>query len=69
MDLVTELLQCREHNYTLLERAADEIERLQDRIAALEDALRELSDDWDCCNVSKAMREIARAALKGGDNV
>lgn len=33
----------------------------------LETALRELSEDWPCCNVSKAMREIARKTLDGKD--
>ena len=34
-----------------------------DRIEKLEAALRDLSDGWECCDVSKAMREIARKAL------
>jgi hypothetical protein len=39
-----------------------------DRIEKLEAALRELSTDWDCCNVSKAMRAIARQALEIEDD-
>lgn len=39
-----------------------------DRVEKLEAALRELSDDWPCCDVSKAMREIARKALDGKDD-
>jgi hypothetical protein len=39
-----------------------------DRIEKLEAALRELSTDWDCCNVSKAMRAIARQALEVEDD-
>ena len=35
-----------------------------DRIEKLEEALRELSTDWPCCDVSKAMRDIARKALE-----
>ena len=38
-----------------------------DRIEQLEAALRDLSDGWECCDVSKAMREIARKALEGKD--
>ena len=38
------------------------------RIEELEAALRELSTDWDCCNVSKAMRAIARQALEVEDD-
>ena len=33
----------------------------------LEAALRELSEDWPCCEVSTAMRAIARKALEGED--
>ena len=35
----------------------------RDRIEALEKALSELSYGWDCCAVSKQMKQIARAAL------
>ena len=38
------------------------------RIEKLEAALRELSTDWDCCNVSKTMRAIAREALEVEDD-
>ena len=41
------------------------IKEQDDRIEQLEAALRELSTDWPCCEVSKAMREIARTALEG----
>jgi len=51
----------RTETYEMLEAAADRIERL-------EAALRELSTDWDCCNVSKAMRAIARQALEVEDD-
>jgi predicted nucleic acid-binding Zn-ribbon protein len=33
----------------------------------LETALRELSDGWECCPVSQAMRRVAREALEGKD--
>lgn len=42
--------------------------RAADRIEKLEAALRELSTDWPCCDVSKAMRDIARKALEGKDD-
>ena len=42
-----------------------EIDRLKDRIEKLEAALRDLSDGWECCPVSQAMRTIARKALEG----
>ena len=45
--------------------AAAHIRKLEARIEQLEAALRELSTDWPCCEVSKAMREIASAALEG----
>ena len=34
------------------------------RIEKLEAALRDLSDGWECCPVSQAMRRVAREALK-----
>jgi len=49
-------------------RRDSEITRLKDRIEKLEAALRELSTDWPCCDVSKAMRDIARKALEGKDD-
>jgi len=36
----------------------------QKRIEKLEAALRDLSDGWECCPVSQAMRRVAREALK-----
>ena len=36
-----------------------------DRIEKLEAALRDLSDGWECCTVSQAMRRVARDALEG----
>jgi len=47
---------------------AAENQQFSDRIERLEAALRELSTDWDCCNVSKAMRAIARQALEVEDD-
>lgn len=44
-------------------RAKDWMNRATDHIEALEAALSELSDNWDCCAVSKQMKQIARAAL------
>jgi hypothetical protein len=38
-----------------------------DRIEKLTTALRDLSDGWDCCPVSQAMRRVAREALEGKD--
>ena len=34
----------------------------------LEAALRDLSDGWECCPVSQAMRRVAREALEGKDD-
>jgi hypothetical protein len=38
-----------------------------DRIEKLEAALLDLSDGWECCPVSQAMRRVARKALEGKD--
>jgi hypothetical protein len=38
-----------------------------DRILELEAALRDLSEGWECCPVSQAMRRVARKALEGKD--
>ena len=38
-----------------------------DHIEKLEAALRDLSDGWECCPVSQAMRRVARKALEGND--
>ena len=37
------------------------------RIEKLEAALRDLSDGWECCPVSQAMRRVARKALEKED--
>ena len=34
------------------------------RIEKLEAALRDLSDGWECCPVSQAMRRVARDAME-----
>ena len=39
------------------------IEEAADRIEKLEAALRDLSEGWECCPVSQAMRRVARNAL------
>ena len=39
------------------------VEIAANRIETLEAALRELSDGWECCPVSQAMRRVAREAL------
>jgi cell division protein FtsB len=52
----------------LLTEQNDEINRLRNRIEKLEAALRDLSDGWECCAVSKAMRSVARKALEGKDD-
>jgi chromosome segregation ATPase len=46
-----------------IEKLEAELHSCFHRIEELQAALRELSDDWPCCDVSKAMREIARKAL------
>jgi len=38
-----------------------------DHIEKLETALRDLSDGYECCPVSQAMRRVARKALEGKD--
>jgi demethoxyubiquinone hydroxylase (CLK1/Coq7/Cat5 family) len=44
------------------------IQQQVDRIEKLETALRELSDGYECCPVSQAMRAIAREALERKDD-
>jgi hypothetical protein len=39
-----------------------------DRIQKLEAALLDLSEGWECCPVSQAMRRVARKALEGKDD-
>jgi bacterioferritin (cytochrome b1) len=39
-----------------------------DHIEKLETALRDLSDGYECCPVSQAMRRVARKALEGKDD-
>jgi hypothetical protein len=38
-----------------------------DHIEKLEAVLRDLSDGWECCPVSQAMRRVARKALEKND--
>lgn len=38
------------------------------RIEKLEAALLDLSDGWECCPVSQAMRRVAREALEKKDD-
>jgi len=38
------------------------------RIEKLEAALLDLSEGWECCPVSQAMRRVARKALEGKDD-
>ena len=51
----------------LLTEQTAEIDRLKNRIEKLEAALRDLSDGWECCPVSQAMRRVAREALEEED--
>jgi hypothetical protein len=60
MDLVTELLQCREHNYTLLERAADEIERLRNDLKEMEAIMGAIDAALD-----QTLREALGLSFKG----
>ena len=48
-------------------RRAAHVAKLEVRIEKLEAALRDLSDGWECCGVSIAMRTIAIKALEGKD--
>ena len=43
----------------------EDVKPMRARIEKLEAALRDLSDGWECCTVSIAMRTIARKALEG----
>ena len=52
----------------LLTEQTTEIDRLKNRIEKLEAALRDLSDGWECCPVSQAMRRVARDALEKNDD-
>jgi hypothetical protein len=45
-----------------------ENETFKIRIEKLEAALRDLSEGWECCPVSQAMRRVARKALEGKDD-
>ena len=61
--LESELVQAFNHmmnDTNLFDEASDRIEKL-------EAALRDLSDGWECCPVSQAMRRVARKALEGKD--
>ena len=48
-------------------RRAGHAAKLEARIEKLEAALLDLSDGWECCPVSQAMRRIAREALEGSN--
>ena len=48
--------------------AVKELQLAASRIEKLEAALRDLSDGWECCPVSQAMRRVARDALEGKDD-
>ena len=45
-------------------RRAGHVAKLEARIEKLEAVLRDLSDGWECCPVSQAMRRVARNALE-----
>ena len=40
----------------------------QKRIEQLQAALLDLSEGWECCPVSQAIRRVARKALEGKDD-
>ena len=46
----------------------ESVKHYEDRIEKLTAALRDLSDGWECCPVSQAMRRVARKALEGKDD-
>ena len=60
-DLVKRLREMQDWTFAPCREAADRIEKL---VAALLD----LSDGWECCPVSQAMRRVARKALEGKDD-
>ena len=47
----------------LTDKWHESVKHYEDRIEKLETALRDLSDGWECCPVSQAMRRVAREAL------
>ena len=55
-------------NVRLNSRADLDSDGYVDRIEKLEAALRDLSDGWECCPVSQAMRRVARDALEKNDD-
>ena len=54
-------------DYSMVEISNRRAREAADRIEKLEAALRDLSDGWECCPVSQAMRHIACKALEGKD--
>ena len=60
-----------EHNEKLKEQTKlyfHAFNKATNHIEKLEAALRDLSDGWECCPVSQAMRRVARKALEGKDD-
>ena len=49
-------------------RRAGHVAKLEARIEQLEAALLDLSDGYECCPVSQAMRRVAREALEKKDD-
>ena len=47
----------------LTDKWHESVKHYEERIEKLEAALRDLSDGWECCPVSQAMRRVAREAL------
>lgn len=52
----------------LTDKWHESVKHYEDRIEKLEAVLRDLSDGWECCPVSQAMRRVAREALEGKDD-
>jgi hypothetical protein len=46
----------------------DDVAKAAERIEKLEAALLDLSEGWECCPVSQAIRRAARKALEGKDD-
>jgi len=66
-----ENVRLNEHNEKLKEQTKlyfHAFNKAADRIEKLEAALLDLSEGWECCPVSQAMRRAARKALEGKDD-
>ncbi|CAB5220134.1 hypothetical protein UFOVP231_67 [uncultured Caudovirales phage] len=66
-DLVKRLRDAAKSGYDIYGLHCDIELEAADHIEKLAAALRDLSDGWECCPVSQAMRRVARKALEEKD--